>query len=218
MSIVKRLSTTLISRIDNLVGDIENHEALIKAAIDEQKKKIAAAKIQLRKIKVSETHTVERLEAEAERTLKWQQRALKEAEHDESKALLCLQRRQKGLEQQAKLREMVAEYRVTRERVAQDVAQCEGALKSLMQKHELMRARQSSVDAMSAINETGGADFDHLQASFDRWEIRLAQGEMGDRELDSIDLLEQEYRADENDQVLRLQLAELIQGQQSLSE
>ena len=58
MSIIKRISTSVMATIDELVGEIENHDALIKAAIDEQKKKIATAKVQLGKIRANEQNQV----------------------------------------------------------------------------------------------------------------------------------------------------------------
>jgi phage shock protein A len=39
MSIFKRTFTSLYASIDQMVGEIENHDALIDAAIKEQKKK-----------------------------------------------------------------------------------------------------------------------------------------------------------------------------------
>ena len=47
MSLLKRLSITIFSRIDNAVAEIENHDALIKATLEEQAGKLMRAKGQL---------------------------------------------------------------------------------------------------------------------------------------------------------------------------
>lgn len=45
MSLFKRLSATLVSRIDQVVGEIENHDAVIQVALNDMRKKIAEARV-----------------------------------------------------------------------------------------------------------------------------------------------------------------------------
>ena len=47
MSIFKRLSATVVSSLDRVVGEIENNDAVIQASLTELRKKIAAAKVRL---------------------------------------------------------------------------------------------------------------------------------------------------------------------------
>ena len=49
MSIFKRLSATLVTSIDRVVGEIENHDAVIQASINDIRKKVAEAKVRLGK-------------------------------------------------------------------------------------------------------------------------------------------------------------------------
>ena len=47
MSIIKRLSATLVSNIDRVVGEIENNDAVIQASLTELRRKVATAKVRL---------------------------------------------------------------------------------------------------------------------------------------------------------------------------
>lgn len=215
MSMIKRISTTLFSRLDHVVGEIENHDALIKVTIAEQKKKLAAAKVQLSKIHTSEKRVKEQLAQNAIAIRKWEQRAIAEAETHEEKALQCLQRKKQIQQQEYQLKEMLVEYKQTAQKIAADIERCEQEVQSMIQKHELMRARQSSVDAMAVISEAGSSHLDDLQNSFDRWEVKISQGEMFSTQLDNVDLLEQEYIAQENDMELKQELALLLHDEKA---
>ena len=146
MNIFKRLSTTIVSGINEAVGEIENHDALIKASITDRKKKLAAAKAQLARIQDSERKLKEQIAQLNINDRKWAQRALKEAEENEEQALTCMQRREKVIQQKDKLELMIREYQQTGLKMSKEVSRCEEDIVQLEQKHQIMRARQSSSD------------------------------------------------------------------------
>jgi phage shock protein A len=124
---------------------------------------------------------------------------------------LCLQRRQGIAKQQQKLQLMRDEYRSSRQRMKKDIGHCEEELANMMQKHQVMRARQSTAEAMQIIERSNSASLEDIENSFDRWEVNIAQGEYSvDRAEESFDELEQEYLEEENEQQLRYELAELL--------
>ena len=210
MTLLKRTFTSITAKIDQLVGEIENHDALIQAAIKEQKKKIATAKVQLRRLQDSEHRLREQIAQLKMNERQWTDRASKEAGDDESKALSCLQRRQKIRLQLEKLTGMSREYQQSSVKVKANIAQCEDDLVSMMQKHQMLRARQSTAEAMQIIDRDGNANLDDIEASFDRWEIKIAQGEYLLDRFDECDELEQDYLSEENELELRAQLADLL--------
>ena len=214
MSFIRRLSTTLFARIDQVVGEIENHEALIQAAIVEQRKKIAAAKVQLSRIQANAGRVAQQIEHLEQEENNWASRALGEAAKDESRALACMQRRQQVREQIGRLQQGKQEYQQAADKMLRDITHCEQVLGSMSQKHEIMRARQSSADALNVINQLGDTPVDELDSNFDRWETRIAQQEILVDSLDSVDQFEQQYRVEENAQVLREQLQQLIAEEQ----
>lgn len=214
MSLFKRTFTSLYARVDQMVGEIENHDALIQAAIKEQKKKIAIAKIQLRRVENSQQRVKEQHAQLSINAKLWTQRAANAASDNESQALLCLQRRQQIQQQMQRLTQMQNEYQQNLLRMKKEISQCEEDLSCMMQKHQVLRARQSTADAMQMIDRDHGSTVDEIENSFDRWEVKIAQGELSvDRLEDSSDPLEQEYLAEENEQQLRYELAELMKEQ-----
>jgi len=213
MSLLKRLSITLFSRLDGVVSDIENHDALIAAAIEEQKKKISAAKVQLMQLKRREKSVEQQLDELQNAERRWQARAVKEAESDRAKALECLKRR-KAIEQQiAQLKLSVQEYHLAGEKLAQDIYRGESSLKEAQQKRELLRAKQSSSDVLHHIEQSPGSTYEQMEKSFARWEANLYDSSI---HLDSehiVDNLEQAYLDEENEQALNAELDEILQQQ-----
>jgi phage shock protein A len=215
MSIVKRITTTLLSRIDHVVGELENHDALISAAISEQRKKIASAKVQMARLRSNKQELRSQIAQLTLNEKRWAQRAIQEAINDEGKALACIQRRMTIQTELCKLEQMTQEYQRTSEKMSVDIGRCEEELKTMIQKQDLMRARQTSVDAMNVINQMGNGNIDGLQGSFERWESRIIHGEMLAGVLDDSDPLEQIYLSTENEQNLRLELQLLLQKEKN---
>jgi phage shock protein A len=216
MSIIKRISTSLFTSIDQMVGEIENHDALIKAVISEQRKKLASARVQLRRVREKEKKARKDI---SDLTLKhqtWARRAVEAAgaeTPDEEKALACLQRRQSTEAQIERLKSMEREYHQAGEKMSAEIKRAEEELRNMEQKHQLMRARQTSVDAVNVVNSSSVSDLEELDTSFERWEVRLAQGEYlagGNLFEEEVDELEQSYVSEENRVSLRLELEALM--------
>lgn len=216
MSVFKRSITTLFSKVDQVVGEIENHDALIVAAIKEQRKKIAAAKVELSRVKKHEEKLKEQIQQLKAKETLWAQRAVKEAAIDEEKALACMQQRANANEETSKLKGMLQQYSSTADKMLQDIKRGDTELAELTQKHQIMRARQSTAEALNNMTHLGGTCLDDLETSFDRWEVKISQGEVN-LESNIIDVeannLEQVYIKEENQLHLKAQLAELLEGE-----
>lgn len=210
MSIIKRLSTTLMSRIDQVVGEIENHDALAEAALGEQKKKIAAAKVQLARVQSQEQRLQSQISQLKEEAHRWEKRAVQAAARDESRALECLQRRKQIESQVERLTAAQDEYAASVARIGADIGRAENDLLTLTQKHTLLRARQTSNEAIHAPFGAGIAKLDELESTFERWETRIAQDEILNEMSEPFDPLEQSYRNDEEAEALRDELQSLL--------
>lgn len=210
MSLFKRLSATLISRIDQVVGEIENHDAVIQVALNDMRKKIAEARVRLARIQ----REAERLQREAEEQRqsaeRWRQRAVATAAQDEGKALECLRRAQQCDQQMNRLQAALAQFEQSGERLGQDIEASEQRLCELKQKHTLMRARQSSSAALNATHETEGDVLRQLDDSFDRWEVKISQIELAIDHPEPVDHLERDFLSHEQEGELRDELAQLL--------
>ena len=210
MSIFKRLSTTLVSRVDQIVGELENHDAVIQATLDEMRKKIAQAKVNLAQVQREETKLKQQIETRENEIQRWRQRAVTSAKTDEAKALTCLQRSQQCENEAARLKENLDTYQQTSQQLSQDIAQSEAQLAEVSQKQTLMRARQSSSAALNTANKSVDDENRQLEDTFDRWEVKVCQAEMRNDSLPVIDPLEKTFAAEEEQKALRQQLAELL--------
>ncbi|GAB1258205.1 hypothetical protein NBRC116494_27070 [Aurantivibrio plasticivorans] len=210
MSLFKRTFTSLYAKIDHMVGEIENHEALIQAAIREQKKKIATAKIQLRRIDASAKEVREKIAQANIDERRWNQRAVSEAAENESRALQCLQRRKEVQAKRTQLEKMHQQYALSSDQIKNSIDRCEKDLSEMIQKHQILRARQSTAEAVSVVDQNDAYYVSDIDESFDRWEVKIAQSEHSVDVSSEIDSLEQEYLEEESEHDLRNELAELL--------
>lgn len=213
MSLLKRLSITLFSRLDDVVADIENHDAIIEAAIDEQSKKIAAAKVQLNHLARRQTSISEQLAQLQLNQSRWQSRAEREANQNEAKALECLQRRNEAQRQISELKSSRQEYRIAAEKLAKDIKRSEIDLHEVKQKRELLRARQSSSTMLKNTDYTHHSNLKQMEKTFERWEANLCEDEIFHSADPVIDPLEQNYVNEEQHAQLMSELEQIKEAQ-----
>ena len=173
MSLLKRLSITIFSRIDNAVAEIENHDALIKATLEEQAGKLMRAKgqlIQLRRKKEDLGNSLIKLKTDES---SWQKRALIEANTDQERALKCLQRKKQVQQEMNQTEKNYHEYQLMEGKLERDIQKSEHELIQIKRKRELLSARQSSSDASTHLSRTKPTNNSELQEILSRWESNL---------------------------------------------
>jgi len=210
MSIFKRLSATFVSNIDRVVGEIENNDAVIQATLTELRKKVAAAKVRLAHVHRQEARLNKQIQKRHEDEQRWGERAVEAAKTDEDKALECVRRRLQCRRQAQKLEQGQQHYQLTAEKLARGVEEGEERLEEMGQKHTLMRARQSTAEALYAANQAGVDSLRQVEDSFDRWEVKILQEEMAVDSDDVLDPLDHELSNSENELALRDELAALM--------
>jgi phage shock protein A len=209
MSVIKRLSATLVSNIDRVVGEIENNDAVIQATLSEMRRKVATAKVRLAQVHRQGADLDREIRQRRKDEQLWGARALEVASTDEAKALECVRRRLQCRRQAEKLEQGQQHYQLTAEKLARGVEEGEERLAEMGQKHTLMRARQSTAEALHAANQAGDESLRQVEDSFDRWEVKILQEEMIMDSDDMLDPLDREFTHSENEQVLRDELAAL---------
>ncbi len=210
MSIFKRLSATLVSSIDQVVGEIENHDAVVQASLNDMRKKVAEAKVRLGHVRREGAQLKQQIQEQQQNTQRWRQRAIESAKNDETKALECVRRSQHCQQQAERLSQAQAEYDQTAEKLARDIETSEQRLTEIKQKLTLMRARQSSSSAINATSKSESNTTQLLDEAFDRWEINISQAEMTIETHDIVDPIEREFISQEQQDELRNTLAELL--------
>ena len=210
MSIFKRISATVVSNIDRVVGEIENNDAVIKATLTELRKKVAAAKVRLAHVHRQAASLDAQIQQRREDEQLWGERAVAIASSDEARALECVRRRQQCRLQAEKQEQTLQHYQLAAEKLGRGVQEGEQRLAEMGQKHTLMRARQSTAEALSAASQAGDDFLQQMDEGFDRWEIKILQEEMAVDSGEVLDPLDREFSSSETEQLLRDELAALI--------
>ncbi len=214
MSIFKRLSATLVSSIDQVVGEIENHDAVVQASLNDMRKKVAEAKVRLGHVHKEDARLKLQAQEQQQNAQRWRQRAVDCAKSDETKALECVRRSQHCQQQSESLAQAQAEYEQTAEKLARDIETSEQRLAEIKQKLTLMRARQSSSSAINATSKPESNTTQLVDEAFDRWEINISQTEMAIETHDFVDPMEREFVSQEQQNELRNELAELLAAEE----
>ena len=210
MSIFKRISATFVASLDQVVGDIENNEAVVKASLDEQRRKLSAARLQLKRVQAEEQALQKSLNEAKADVLRWEERAKSVAHHDENKALQCIERREQSLAQVDRLATSLADFQANSVRFTQQIQQSETRMQELGRKHSLMKARQAAAQSQETDVSRGGNSSHELEEAFDRWESTICESELHVEPVDIPDVLEHEFSEQEKAAKLRAELASLI--------
>lgn len=214
MSIFKRLSATFVSRVDQVVGEIENHDAVIQATLNDMRKKVAEAKVRLGQVHREKERLQQQGQELQENAQLWRQRAIECSDSDEDKALECVSRSRFCEQKEAKLKQALGQYEQTADKLGQDIETSEQRLAEMKQKLTLMRARQSTTSAINATSEMNNNVESQLDETFDRWEINISQGEMVVEQHDLTDSLERDFQIKEKEEDLRKELSILLEKEE----
>lgn len=213
MSIFKRLSATLVSRIDQVVGEIENHDAVVQASVDEMRRKVAESKVRLGQLHREQERLEKQIREQQDKAQRWRQRAVETAKTDETKALECVSRSRHCRGQAEQLQQALLQYQRTAEKLAADIQTAEHRLTEVKQKLTLMRARQSTNAARHATRQYNEDAAELLDDTFDRWEINITAAELGAGSEPVVDPIEREFVQREHEDELRRELDTLLAGE-----
>lgn len=214
MNTFKRLVISIKGHIDQVAGQLENHEALAEAAIRELEAVQKHIRLQIHRLGQGcqrERETLERLEQEAGR---WRERAIRVREQDEAKALECVRRLQSVQERIRQHRGLLERLEKQLSRTKSDLAQVEAKLGFMRNRKLVLAARQThgQVCRLESLKEAAK----ELEAVFEHWEESLAaSGCLDDFDTEPETDLEAEFRQKEEIAELRAMLDELAKGKES---
>ncbi len=209
MSIIKRLSATLHARLDRVVNQIENHDAVVEAALAESREALARAKVQLARVRQDGERLHKELAEMRGAETAWTERA-RAAADDEATALECLRRRNAARTRQSELAAAISRHQESEERLGGDVKRAEEQLMRLSEQRNLMRTRESAAEALSLLSGFERTLPAELDRAFERWSVRVTETELAAGGADAADPLARGFEAEEERAALRAELAELL--------
>ncbi len=204
----KRLTLGVFARIDEMIAQIENHDATVNSMIQEMRRAAATAKVQLKKVQQDGRTIQTKLRENQEAVMIWRQRAAACAETEETKALECLRRAKASKRRAESLAERAVEHTRTEQRLEQEVRQILQRLGELNEKQHLLKTRESRARALQCLN-SDTATAEELQGVFNRWETRVEEMEITSGCEDPNDHFEEQFTSREEEQELKEELLTL---------
>jgi phage shock protein A len=206
MNRVKRWTMSVTSWVDQVLAQVENHEATVSSAIGRVRHSTARARVQLKRVERDQQTLRDALLQEEKAREAWRRRA--KAADDEVVALECLRRHKASERRALSLRQRLAEHEQSHKELSEGVRVLSTRLCELTERKNLMRTRQSRAEAAQGMAGTVGPMGD-LEDMFERWETRVGEIEIASECADPIDAFEAELDAVEESAELRLELEEL---------
>ncbi len=210
MSVFKRLSTSLVARVDQMVSQIENHDAVIEAAIRNARQAAARAKVRLARVRNDGGRLRRKIAALQSEEVKWTERARASAGTDEETALECLRRRRQCQAQTAQLTEALERHEEMEQRLERDVRSAEERIGEMSQQRNLMRTRQAAAEALTSVSGVDEAAAGDIAETLERWEIQVTEAEIEAGAAEMGDALERDFVEAEDREALRAELQALM--------
>lgn len=178
MSKFKRFTASISAHVDQLVSGIENHDAVIEAAIRDARETTARAKTRLGRFAQERERLEHRLADLQAAEVQWAERAKQTAQSDQDTALACLRRRRECQKQMTELNATIATQRKIEEKIAADVRTAEARIQDMNQKRSQMRTRESAAEAVASFARLDDLQSTNVEDTFERWETRVSMSEM----------------------------------------
>lgn len=211
MNTLKRWTTSVLSSVDWMITQVENHEALVNSAIDEVQRSGARARVQLNRVMQDGRKMRARLEELREKELVWKDRAVKSAALDEARALECMKRNRRTQKEIESLEEQVKEHARIERQLTADLGSIDQRLGQLKTQRNLLKTRQSRAEALRAFQAEDSHIISEIGDIFERWEVKVGEYELqGDCALRGGDDFEGEFVSQEEEEELRESLKKLL--------
>lgn len=195
----------LASRLDQMVSQVENHEAMADSALRNVREHLARAERSLARA-VSDGHRVT-TELAAQEGLVDETRRKARAEPDDAVAVEWLRRSRRAARSAAELRDQAKAIRGSTSALECEVHRIQDRLASIERTRNLLRARERRAEALQALMGEGGARDDGLLAAIERWETHVQTSETTGHT--RLELAELDATIFEDESDLVLELAEL---------
>lgn len=211
MNLIHRISATFSSKVDSLVSHVENHDAVVEAALKDTRNALAKARVRLTRVHKDGENLRRKLHELRHMEATWTERAKTTASDNEQKALECVGRRNLCREQASQTAITLKQHEELEANMADSVTRMEQRLTELTQQRNMMRSRHSAADAQRVINQIEGSSAHGIEDIFDRWEMLITETEYASGNLcQQTDALDAGFAKQENSEALKADLAALL--------
>jgi phage shock protein A len=174
MNSFRRWTIGVCARFDELLGQVENHEALATQALRDMRTSLARANGQLARVEQDCRNLDREVETARSTSEQWRARAGKEG--DDQRALECLRRGRSAAKHAETLAERLDHQRRMRDQVQRTIRGLEHKFLDLSGKQRLLSTRQAAAQASEAVHAESGTSVE-VEDVFSRWEVKLTEKE-----------------------------------------
>ncbi len=207
MNLIKRLTTSVTATLENAVGELENHDAIVEANIKQTRQAVAKTQARLATLRQQRNAIETQLKTANEQVALWEKRAISIGDENEHQALQCLSRRNHSETEAHRLSSTLDQQDDLIGNVNSNLETLKSKLDEMSQRHNLMRSRQAVASVQSVASKVGQSE--QINDTFERWEAAVLETELGASQGCSVDPLEEQFRSQESDKKLHAQLADL---------
>ncbi len=209
---VKRLTATITAHVNGLIDQIENHEAVTDAVLDDVKRSINEMRYQVARITNERKAFEKQSETLEKEIVQWKARALKVEPTDRDKAIDCMSRMNDCQKEVEYLRGKILEHSNLIRQLGVELKTIETRYEELKRRQSVLLARESRATVLAKMSESKNvAD---ATSVFERWEKKIMHNEITGEEIaSSHDSLAQEFETSENRQALEAELENLKKNQ-----
>lgn len=198
----------LITRIDTMIAQVENHDELAASAIRQIQRSLGRARSRLQRLVQEGQRLDEELTELEQGAERWRDRAQREA--DDDRALGCLRRSKQARAGAETTRKRIAAHRAIESDLKRDLTVLEERLMTLRHQRQAFQVRQSRAEAASLLGRIDDSTVDDI---FERWEMRLSCAEAEYESPAATDSFAEQFDREEEESALRQELDALRRAQ-----
>lgn len=167
MNSVRRLTANLYTKFEDLLGQIEGHEALATRALSAMSTSLTRAHDELERIERECRSLKRELHTAREASRNWKNRAVLEL--DDQRALECLRRSRTAQVCELDMRDRIENRERARDHIQATLTLLEGKFQNLRSKWLRAQREQEASSRREELREA--ADVAQIQVDFTRWDL-----------------------------------------------
>ena len=214
MNLLKRITTTINATMNDVVGRVEDHDAIIDASVQQCRQAAARTRARLTKVKRDGAQLQSKRNKLVEDIALWAERAITNADVDEEMALNCLKRKKWAEIERTRVEGMISEHTEIESSLQTRLEQIETRIQDTNLKRNSMRSRQSLSEAMQIMEKLDGESVNIVDDTFERWETVLLERELFANDACSMDQFEMQFVKQEERESLLQELKSLANNPQ----
>ncbi len=210
MNIFSRITASLGASIDRAITKVENHEAIVDAALRETRQASAKARVRHSRVIKDGKALRHKLDETIAMEKKWNERAKQVAATDEEKALECIARRNQCRDFIQQTQKSLESHETLQANLAKSIQQIDNRIQTLMQQRNMMRSRHSVADAMHSVNRVDSDSSWLVDDVLERWESVIIESEYMLDSSEEHDQLDESFNKVEDRNLLKAELHKLL--------